>query len=343
MADGAVANENRRTLRLTVGWATAGGAIYTVLAGTGSGFSNLIQGAVTGALVSLPLSWFDIIFLYTPLGERLRQQSFATNTLVKLVFYTSVIVLALIATQAVFDGRTPTQAVEDPHFIGHLTFALVATAFVNFLLAVRRLLGRRVLWNFIRGHYHRPREEQRAFLFIDLEGSTAIAESLGHVRFLELLSRFIFDVSGAVLQHHGDVYKYVGDEVIVTWPLRAAMEDANCVRCYFEIFHRLARKRLAYIEAFGFLPKFRAALHCGTVVAGEIGDFKQEIVYLGDVINTTARLEEACKELGQPFLVSGAVVNQIQMPWNLEAQPLGPAQLRGKHEPLELFTIVRRV
>lgn len=54
-----------------------------------------------------------------------------------------------------------------------------------------------MLLNCITGHYHRPRPEQRVFLFIDIEGSTNLAERLGDLAFHRLVDRFVIDLSGA--------------------------------------------------------------------------------------------------------------------------------------------------
>ena len=59
-------------------------------------------------------------------------------------------------------------------------------------------------------------------LFIDMEFSTVIAERLGETGFLDFLNRFVADVTELIVAQRGAIYKYVGDEIIVTWPLAAA-------------------------------------------------------------------------------------------------------------------------
>ncbi len=77
------------------------------------------------------------------------------------------------------------------------------------------------------------------------------------------------------------------------------------------------------------------------MVSSECGDEKKEIVYFGDTINTAARVEQACKEVGQPFLVSGDLMAQITLPPEMTAQSTGRLQLRGRAEETELFTVAR--
>jgi len=72
-----------------------------------------------------------------------------------------------------------------------------------------------------------------------------------------------------------------------------------------------------------------------------MGDVKREIVMLGDVMNTAARLEEACRATGQDVIASGAVLDGVTLPPGIVARSLGPMALRGKAEPIELFALTR--
>ena len=56
-----------------------------------------------------------------------------------------------------------------------------------------------------------------------MRSSTAIAERLGELGFLNLLNRFIVDLSLAIAEAGGEIHKYVGDEIIATWRLPPGM------------------------------------------------------------------------------------------------------------------------
>jgi adenylate cyclase len=86
-------------------------------------------------------------------------------------------------------------------------------------------------------------------------------------------------------------------------------------------------------------PQLRAALHAGPVVVGEMGELRREIVILGDVMNTAARIEEACRATGHDVIASDAVLGGRPPPAGIAAIPLGPMPLRGKAEPLVLFAL----
>jgi adenylate cyclase len=172
---------------------------------------------------------------------------------------------------------------------GGLIFSLALSLSANLLYGVNSLLGQGVLLKFIAGRYRRPRVEERVLLFVDMESSTAIAERLGETGFLDLLNRFIADITGSIVAQCGAIHKYVGDEIIVTWPLAAGLRHGHCVRACFDALAQLDAFADAYIRDFGCRADFRAALHCGPVVIGELGIIKMEIAILGDTVNTAAR------------------------------------------------------
>ena len=70
-------------------------------------------------------------------------------------------------------------------------------------------------------------------MFLDLAGSTSLAEAMGELRVQNLLTRFFYDIDAAITAHGGEVHAYVGDEVIVTWPLDERMSGGRCIDCFF--------------------------------------------------------------------------------------------------------------
>ena len=202
------------------------------------------------------------------------------------------------------------------------------------------LRGPGVLLTFVAGRYVKPRREERALLFIDLRSSTAIAERLGEARFLDFLNGFFSDVSVAIVEQGGDIHKYVGDQVIATWLLEPGRNAAGIVGACFDARARLDAREDFYRREFGLKPDFRAALHGGAVVVGELGYVKKEIAVIGAAMNTAARILDACRETARPFLASAALLERLtDLPGAIAAQPLPPVALRGKSDPLALFAL----
>jgi adenylate cyclase len=217
----------------------------------------------------------------------------------------------------------------------------VALGLSLFYSEISENMGHAVLLNFFTGKYHRPKEENRIFMFLDMRSSTTIAEQLGHIRYFELLKEYYSDLSDAIIQYSGQVYQYVGDEVIVSWTYEAGLRNNNCLRCFFAMKEDLQKQAERYHEKYGLLPTFKAGIHFGKVTTGEIGVVKKEIIFTGDVLNATARIQGLCNTYGVDLLLSADLKEHLQLGPDMEFRSLGKSELRGKREEVELFTIVQ--
>ena len=176
-------------------------------------------------------------------------------------------------------------------------------------------------------------------VFFDMRGSTAIAEKIGDMAFHSLLNRFFVDLTEAVLAWGGVVHKYVGDEMIVTWPLANGKDPSGAYAAALEARQRFAQLADRYRSEFGVVPDFRAVLHAGSVVAGEMGEVKREIVLLGDTVNTTAKIEVLAKTLPGHIIASAEALAAAALPAGMTSQSLGSFPLPGKSMPVDLYSI----
>ena len=211
----------------------------------------------------------------------------------------------------------------------------------QFYTEVSENIGHGVLNNFFTGKYHAPTEEERIFMFLDMRSSSTIAENLGHVRYFEMLREYYSDMSEAIIEHSGEIYQYVGDEIIVTWPLGRGLKENNCVECFFAIQAAVKKQSKKYTERFGVLPSFKAGIHMGKVTTGEIGDIKKEIIFTGDVLNTTSRIQGLCNIYNVDILISEKLMSHLNLKSQFQIKAFGENELKGKDEKIELFTIRR--
>jgi adenylate cyclase len=298
-------------------------------------WTGVVLGAVFGAIFSA----LEGYVFQGEAGARLRRRPFLVYFSVRSAVYVVLIVMIEAVGVWLLHGRQG--LVEIRAF--DVLFALVLSAVGNLIYAIADLLGPGVLFAFAAGRYHRPRREERALLFIDLRASTAAAERLGETRFLDFLDAFIVDVSHAIIDNGGEIHKYVGDEIIATWRLKPGRNDAGIVRACFGARDQLAARVEAYKRDFGVGADFRAALHGGPVVVGEVGSFKKEIALIGDSMNTTARLLDACRESGRPVLASAALLERLErLPDGVVAEPMAPLALRGKAALLDVAALWRK-
>ena len=208
-----------------------------------------------------------------------------------------------------------------------------------FFLQVSDKFGPGILSKFLRGKYHQPREEARIFMFLDMKSSTSHAEQLGHEKYFNLLSDVFSDITGSILNNGGEIYQYVGDEIVVSWSLNKGISNANCLHCFDAIQKKLDELASTYMKKYGVSPEFKAGLHHGMVTAGEVGSIKRDIVFSGDVLNTTSRIQEQCNNYQVKCLISKQTLDLIKDQNTFEPIHLGNIKLRGKEELIELNTI----
>ncbi|MFY0653037.1 MAG: adenylate/guanylate cyclase domain-containing protein [Cyclobacteriaceae bacterium] len=204
--------------------------------------------------------------------------------------------------------------------------------------AISENLGHHVLLNFFSGKYHQPKIEKRIFMFLDMKSSTTIAESLGHIKYFKLLDTYYNIMSDSIINSFGEVYQYIGDEIVISWKPGKGINQANCIKCFFDIRDHLNEQKEVLFHEFDFEIGFKAGIHFGEVTIGEIGALKKEIVFTGDVLNTTARIQSLCNELNSDLLISGAIKELLPYS-NYQYSSKGEIELKGRNKKEELFSV----
>ncbi len=125
----------------------------------------------------------------------------------------------------------------------------------------------------------------------------------------------------------------------LAWNLAEGRPDARPLACYFAVQQALELAAGEFKQAFGAVPQLRSALHAGPVITGEVGGSRRALVFHGDVMNTTARLENATRELGLPFLVSGDALGRLDGLERYRTRDLGLQPLRGRTGNLQVHAV----
>jgi adenylate cyclase len=303
--------------------------------------AEAVQGLLDAVLISMLVGGYLLFVRDGVLRARFRRLSFGAT----LVINSSIVLALFLVGRAVGQVITNLQlrrlltSFGDAHLVYALPFFVVLAFTIQFLLQMNRMIGANVLSYFVTGVYHRPRKEERIFLFLDLEGSTQLAERLGSATYFELLRRFVDDLTEPILDAEGEIYQYAGDEVVITWPHDRGVRAANCVRCFFGIREAIGGMAARYVRDFGVVPRFRAGLHGGTVTGGELGDLRQQIVFVGDILNTAARLQEYAKRTGRDLVVSGALLERLELPVGIQSARCGELELRGKEARVAAYDL----
>lgn len=300
--------------------------------------ATLAAGGIVGLMITSGMVGFDVAWTVGLIPRRWREARFLVVIVTRSLVWLSIIVTS-ISLPLLLIADVPVAELTETSNIIIFVVCLVAALLFNFIAQVNRLLGPGVLVRLMIGRYHHPREELRVFLFIDLKDSTVIAERLGNLRYHDFLKRFIDDVTRSAVRYGGEIARFVGDEVLITWEERTCIDGAKPVQAVFAMLDAFEAGREAYVDEFGVVPDIWAGLHAGPVVTGDIGTVKHQIVFIGDTPNTAARVEQATRTLGHSFLASSAIVDVLDLSDGVAVENLGPVELRGVGSPLELHAI----
>jgi adenylate cyclase len=301
--------------------------------------AGLIMGLLTGIL---EISYFSKMFIRNSFTIKILFKStvYLVSFIVFLIILSFVNVLFTHNVQSFYKLSSPVWTFFTNYsLIGVLLYIASVVVITQFYAEFRESIGLHTLNNFFLGKYHHPVEEERIFMFVDMKSSTTIAENLGHVKYFEMLKEYFVDLSGAVIDHAGAIYQYAGDEMIVSWKLKDGLKNNNSIDCFFAMKRRLEIQEDKYNTKFGLLPRFKAGLHYGKVTAGEIGTLKKEIIFTGDVLNTSARIQSLCNQFGADLLVSEDLIGVLHLPASYAIRSVGNTLLKGRSKPMELFVI----
>ena len=310
--------------------------------------SILIFGSVAVTIVGLLVGTVEVLYL----SRRFTTQSLVRKVVYKTLFYVVFLFGVILITFPIAVSMELDTNLLDGEVWERLGVFLLSTSLLNtvvqlstmlvaslFYAEISEYMGHSVLAKFLTGRYHSSKEEMRIFMFSDMKDSTAIAEQLGHSRYFELLRAYYQDLSRGIVSNAGEIYQYVGDEVVVSWPVESGLRNNNCINCFFAMKTDLQARADWYRQEFGVAPEFKAGLHVGSVTTGEIGALKKEIIFTGDTLNATARIQSLCNEHGVDLLVSGDLLNRLSLDTEVDVESLGQCELRGKAKRVELHTI----
>jgi len=225
-----------------------------------------------------------------------------------------------------------------PVFITYFKWLLISL-FTLFLLQVNDKYGPGVLKNFILGKYFHPKLEERVFMLLDLRSATTIAEELGEFNYFLFLKACFRTITPAVIESKGDIYQYVGDELVISWAVNKKFKVERCINAYF-LMQEALNQEPHFHTTFGIKPFFKAGLHGGKVMAGEIGIIKREIAFSGDVLNTTSRIQSKCNAYNAGLLVSSYISDSVTDPSVAVYEEIGDVELEGKKNSIKLFKVI---
>ena len=175
---------------------------------------------------------------------------------------------------------------------------------------------------------------QATLLYSDIEGFTALTESLGGTKVVAILNEYFSAMVRVLESHHGVVTQFHGDAILATFnvPIDNEEHARNAILA--------AAQMLATVNAQTFAGqqlRIRIGIDSGPVVAGAVGAAgRLSYTVYGNSVNGAARLERLNKEYGTHLLVSE---NTAKLAGNLEGlQAIGETSIRGQAGTIKIYT-----
>lgn len=298
-----------------------------------AGIISILIGLILGILEEFILKRvFESISLLSVILIRSILYALLTSTILCLVLS-----IEIAFTEQIPYANAVMEYLNSPLFLRDFMFTFFFIILMLFIVQIILLIGKANFFRLLLGVYHKPREVTRIFMFVDLKDSTTLAEKLPNKTYSAFIKDYFYDISDAIMMYKGEIYQYAGDEIIVVWPVRGTPSDS--IRSFFKMMEIIERKRKYYLSTYGVVPEFKAGIHGGQVIVTSVGKQKKEIVYHGDVLNTTSRIEGKCNELNQVLLISEDMLNYFHPGTEFIVEEKGEIELRGKAHKLRLYGV----
>ncbi|MBS1599082.1 MAG: adenylate/guanylate cyclase domain-containing protein [Bacteroidetes bacterium] len=312
-------------------------------------WSLVIIAIILGILYGVGLGLVDYfldkrMFRQKPLGKIILLKTIIALVLITLLamFTRFILYDRIIAPQ--FSETADKNFILDPESWNYfyalmLVYYFFMTLVITFINQVNKKYGPGILVPLLLGKYRNPREEERIFMFMDLQSSTTMVENLGHLKYSSFIRDSFSDINEVLSPFFAEIYQYVGDEIVLTWRVSDGLKDFSCIKFFFACEKQFRDKADYYNREYGCLPFFKAGVHMGKVTVVEIGEIKRDIAYHGDTLNTAARIQSVCNDHNKKFLVSEYLLEKIGLSQNFETHLLGMVQLKGKTAKVGIASI----
>jgi adenylate cyclase len=183
-------------------------------------------------------------------------------------------------------------------------------------------------------------DREITMMFMDIRDFTTISESLSSTSLVSFLNTLLTGLSRHIIESDGTLDKFIGDSIMAFWnaPVDVDEHPARAARCALKM-----RETLRDLNATGALGLDRKVaigigINTGIACVGEIGaENRFNYSAVGDSVNTTARIESMCKDVGFDILISGATAGLLTGFAMLEA---GSRSLKGKSTKTALYLLV---
>ena len=207
-------------------------------------------------------------------------------------------------------------------------------------MRIRTLFGLYVDEHFVTSLIENPNQisqnKRVTILFADIRGFTRMTEEKDADAVIQILNEYISIWSEIMPEYQGKINKIIGDAIMAVF-IEESLETTNmhATQCALDFIERFKEISLSKeIEGVGI------AIHYGNAILGNIGGpMKKDYTVIGDVVNTTSRLESKNKDYKSTLLISGEVFEALEPNLKSVFMFKESVLLRGKVKPISIYVL----
>lgn len=184
-------------------------------------------------------------------------------------------------------------------------------------------------------------KKQLAIFFSDIQDFTTISEQIDPKHLMEHICEYFNELSHIIRDTRGTIDKYIGDSIMAFWgaPLPDKKPAYQAALAALRCFERLSILNTKWIRQNKPALQTRIALHFGEAIVGNLGsNDRLNYTAVGDVINTTSRLEKINKIYNTKILVSHAFYQEIKDQFVLRM--IDCVMIRGKRQNTYIYELL---
>lgn len=177
-----------------------------------------------------------------------------------------------------------------------------------------------------------------AVLFVDIRGFTSMSEGLAPDRVVEILNRYLGQVTEAIFKNEGTLDKFIGDAVMAVYnaPLNVPDYCLRAARTGLDIVKAIEGLNVTLEKDLGVRLSCGVGVHCGRAVVGNIGcSYRMDYTAIGDVVNVAERLESVAK--GGQVLISSSLYEQLD--GRVRVEYMGEQSLKGRQDKIKVYLL----
>ena len=182
--------------------------------------------------------------------------------------------------------------------------------------------------------------KELTFLFTDIRGFTTLCEGMEPEEVVTILNRYLDLETEIILNNHGDVDKFVGDEMMAFF--EGPRKEENACRAAMQIRSAMMKEREEREKKGLPVVAIGIGINTGNVVFGSVGARdRMDFTSIGDTVNLAARLEGANKAYGSKSIITEAVYERVQE--QFLCRELDFIAVKGKNEPVRIYEILQEI